>query len=152
METRNISRAIRFLEHELGDFMDTLESKTSKTPEDVELVKCMLSGIAKGETIIAMREAGYSERGGYSYADGEPVWVEYRRNDSQNNMNREGGGRNDYRNEGYRREPYRQNSYRRDDGEKAEMIARLRERAKNERDDRRRETIEDMIRDLENAR
>ena len=144
METRDYKRVIRFLEGELEPMLDKAERSQSVPAEDVELMKCMLSGIAKSETIIAMRESGYSGRG-YSYADGEPM-IDYRRNDGPNYSGRD-DMRGDYRGDGSRRE-YR-NNYRRGDGDKEKMIARLKERARNERDDRRRETIEDMIRDME---
>lgn len=139
METRDYKRVIRFLESELEPMLDKAERSQNVPAEDVELMKCVLSGIAKSETIIAMRESGYSGSG-YSYADGEPM-IDYRRNDGPNYS-----GRDEYRGEG--RREYR-NNYRRGDGDKEKMIAKLRERARNERDDRRRETIEDMIRDME---
>lgn len=152
METRDYKEIIRFLEKELKQFADELKQK-SPTSGDVEVLKCMLSGIAKAETILAMRGDGdYSEGNGWYYQGGESL---------RRGMSSDGGqsNRRYARDDGQSEESsYRRGRYRREGGQSNEggnsyhdedMYEFLRRRSRSEQDDRRRGAYEDMMRMME---
>lgn len=158
METRDYKEIIRFLEKELKQFADELKQK-SPTSGDVEVLKCMLSGIAKAETILAMRGEGeYSEGNGWYYQDGESYRRGMSNDGGQSNRRyaREDGSSNDGGQS--ERSSYRRGRYRRDDGQSndggssyhdEDMYEYLRRRSRSEQDDRRRSAYEDMMRMME---
>lgn len=138
MEKQDYRNAVRFLEKHFEEYMDEIGDHPEIGDQELERIRCFLSAISKGETIIAMKESGYSERS--YYRDGIPV------NDYRNN----GGGNYSGRYEYNRRDGgngWRNGSdYSHGGGEREEMIAMLENAARDERDERRRETMQDMIR------
>lgn len=152
METKDYKEIIRFLEEELMDFYK--QAKQNPNPEFFEILKWMLSGIAKSETILAMRgEGSYSNRGN-SYGDGDMSYRmadSYRREGGQSERRgyrREGGGQSNdggsYGNGSYYENSYGGNSYHGED-----MTEYLRKRVRSEQDDRRRGAFEEMLRMME---
>ena len=170
MEPKDYRELIRFTEEELMDYYK--KTKQNPTPDCFMLLKEMLSGILKAETIVAMREEGGSSEGnGWYYQDGES----YRRgrsneggqsgrrysregsNDggqSGRRYSREGGGSNDGGQSGRRysrddggSEAYRGNSYH--GGGDEELYEYLKRKVRSEEDAGRRSAFEDMMRMLE---
>lgn len=157
METKDYKEIIRFLEEELMDCYH--KAKQNPTPDSVGVIKTILSGIAKAETITAMRgESEYSGGNGWYYQDGEYSGRRnYRMNGGQSNRRyyEDGGQSNDggqSERSYYRRGRYSDgqsndggNSYHDED-----MTEYLRKRVRSEQDDRRRSAFEDMLRMMEN--
>ena len=151
METKDYKEIVKFLEEELMDLYR--KAKQNPTPECVELLKCMLSGIAKAETITAMRESGYSERA-YRYGDDLDGYRSeggysgrrryYRMDDGQSERSgyrRDGGQSNDGGSYG---ESYGGNSYHTPD----ELTEYLKRKVRSEQDDRRRSAFEEIMKML----
>jgi hypothetical protein len=152
METKEYKEIIRFLEEELMDCYH--KAKSNPTSECIGVIKTILSGIAKAETITAMRNEGYSEGNGWDNENSEYSGRRnYRMDGGQSNRRyfRDDGMDNDggqserrYSRDGDGMSNRGGNSYHDED-----MAEYLRRRVRSEQDDRRRSAYEDMLRMME---
>ena len=131
MERQDYKDIVRYLENQLEDYMD-MAAKSDLTDQSLERIKCFLSAISKAETIVAMRDEGYSGRNYRN--DGEY---------SSGHDNRAGNGGGSWRdsggNGGY--------SQGRDQDEAIRTIENM---MKGERDERRRETMQEIVNKMRN--
>lgn len=152
MESKDYRELIRFTEEELMDYFK--KTKQDPTPSCFEVLKTMLSGIVKAETIVAMREEGGSSEGnGWYYQEDSQRRSRGDGGGSNRRYARDGGGSNDggqsgrrYSREDGGSEAYRGNSYH---GGDDELYDYLKRKVRSEDDAGRRSAFEDMMRMME---
>lgn len=152
METKDYKELIHFLEEELMDVYK--KAKQDPRPDCIGLIRIILSGIVKAETINAMREDSSSERGysrgnGWYYQDEESMRSyrgdgnSYRRYSRDDGMDGEVSNRR-YSREGGMSEYRGGNSYH--GGGDEELYDYLKRKVRSEDDAGRRSAFEDMMR------
>lgn len=156
METKEYKELIHFLEEELMDVYK--KAKADPRPECIGLIRIILSGIVKAETINAMREDSSSERGysrgnGWYYQD-EGSMRSYRGDgNSYRRYSRDDGMDGDVSNRRYSRDGGGSNNMSRGSsyhgGEDDELYKYLERNARSEADAGRRSAFEDMMRMME---
>lgn len=130
MERQDYKDIIRYLENQLEDYMD-MAAKSELNDQSLERIKCFLSAISKAETIVAMRDEGYSGR--VNRNDGEYSFGHDNRAGNGGSWRDSGG------NGGY--------SQGRDPDEAIRTIESM---MKGERDERRRETMQEIVNKMRN--
>lgn len=130
MEKQDYKNIVRYLENQLEGYMDMV-GQNDLNDQSLERIKCFLSAISKAETIVAMRDEGYSGR--VYRNDGEY---------SSGHDNRTGNG-GSWRDSGMSRD-YSQG---RDPDEAIRTIENM---MKGERDERRRETMQEIVNKMRN--
>lgn len=158
METKDYKELTHFLEEELMDVYK--KAKQDPRPECIELIRVILSGIVKAETINAMREdisseRGYSRGNGWYYQD-EGSMRSYRGDggNSYRRYSRDDGMDGETSNRRYSREGGMSNAMSRGGssyhgGEDDELYKYLERNARSEADAGRRSAFEDMMRMME---
>lgn len=156
METKDYKELIYFLEEELMDVYK--KAKQDPRPECIGLIRIILSGIVKAETINAMREDSSSERGysrgnGWYYQDEESMRSYRGDGNSYRRYSRDDGMDGDVSNRRYSRDGGGSNNMSRGSsyhgGEDDELYKYLERNARSEADAGRRSAFEDMMRMME---